>query len=114
MPVAITLDLAEEHLHFALPRHLSELVYRGDQQRGQPPINLLIDHDDRQALGGGVLGAEHAASQGIAAEHQRPACSLVVQLDLEMFALLDLGAAPGAVRKLVGRPAATERSSSVV
>src|SRR5438132_1583543 len=42
VPFANALNLAEEHLHGTVPRHLCELVHRGDEQRRQPPINLLV------------------------------------------------------------------------
>ena len=35
VPLAVAVHHAEEHLHFALPRHLGKLVHRGDQQRRQ-------------------------------------------------------------------------------
>ena len=33
----------------ALPRHLGELVHRGDQEGGELAVDLLIDHQDRDA-----------------------------------------------------------------
>ena len=42
--VAVAVDLAEEHLHLAVPRHLGELVHRGDQQRRQAAVDLLVHH----------------------------------------------------------------------
>ena len=50
MARAVALDLTEEHLDLAVPRHLGELVHRGDQQGRQASVNLLIHHDDRDAL----------------------------------------------------------------
>ena len=73
MPVAAAVDLAEEHLHFALPRHLGELVHGGDEQRRQPAIDFLVHDHDRQALVGGLLLAEQALAELVAAIGQRPA-----------------------------------------
>ena len=48
VPLTDAVDLPEEHLHFALPRHLGELVHGGDQQRRQAAVNLFVHHDHRQ------------------------------------------------------------------
>ena len=69
----IAVHLPEEHLHFALPRHLGELVHRGDQQRRQPAINLLVHHDHRQAFFRCLAFAEEALAELVAAVGQRAA-----------------------------------------
>src|SRR5215472_19309174 len=58
VPLADTIDLPEEHLGLALPGHLGELVHRGDQERGELAVDLLIDDQDRDALVRGLPPAE--------------------------------------------------------
>jgi hypothetical protein len=38
--------LPEEHLSLTLPRHLCELVYRRDHQRGREPIDLFVNNEN--------------------------------------------------------------------
>ena len=57
MALAAARDLAEERLHAPLPRHPRELVDRGDDQRGEQAVDLLVDDDDRQPLVRGCCAA---------------------------------------------------------
>ena len=47
---ALALDAAEQRVQRALPRQLRELVDRGDDQRRQQPVDLLVDRHDGQTL----------------------------------------------------------------
>ena len=107
--LAVAVDLAEEHLDLALPRHLGELVHRGDQQRRQPPVDLLVHHDDRQALVRRPASAEEALAELVAAVDQRAARPVRVGLGVEVLAGLDGAAAPRAGRQLVRRADAADR-----
>ena len=108
--LAEALDLAEEHLHRAVPRHLGELVHRGNEQRGQAAIDLLVHHHHRQAFVGRCLPAELALAELGPAVDQRPAGAFAVLLDLDMLAGVDLGPAPGAVGQLMRRADAADHA----
>ena len=71
--LTVAVHLPEQHLDFALPRHLGKLVHRGDQQRRQSAINLLVDDDNRQALVGCLAPAEQALAELVTAVGQRSA-----------------------------------------
>ncbi len=107
MPLAEAVDLPEEHLHFALPRHLGELVHRGDEQRRQAAINLFIHHDHRQALVRRLPFAEQALSELVAAVGQRATGTVGIRLGIEMLAGFDGTAAPRASGELVRSADAT-------
>ena len=104
VPRALLLDLAEEHRRSPEPRQLGELIDGRDQQRRQPAVDLLVDHQDREPRGrvrfGGVPWIEVAARGR--ARHECPGSAVLVGLDLDVATWLDVGAAPGAVLELVG------------
>jgi hypothetical protein len=92
-------DPAEQSLGGALPGHLGELVDGADQQGRQQPVDLLVDHHDRQALAGPPAGGERARPGRVAAEQQGAA---PVQIDADVAGLVDLGPAPRAGGELGG------------
>jgi len=62
---AIAIHLPEEHLDQPVPGHLGEFVHRGDQEGGELAVDLLIDHQDRDALVRGLLSAERTLTKFI-------------------------------------------------
>ena len=77
MALAAALHLPEQRLHAALPRHPRELVDGRDHERRKQPVDLLVDHDDRQALAGAVAQRERALARRVGAAQQRPAARTV-------------------------------------
>ena len=108
VPLAEAVHLPKEHLHRAVPRHLGELVHRGNQQRRQAAVNFLVHHHHRQPLARRFLHRELALPELGPAVDQRAAGPLAVLLDLDVLAGVDLRPAPRAVSQLVRRPDAAE------
>ena len=108
VPFAVAVHLTKEHLHRAVPRHLSELVHRGNQQRRQPTIDFFVHHHHRQPFARRFLHRELALAELGPAVDQRAAGPLAVLLDLDVLAGVDLRAAPRAVRQLVRRSHAAD------
>lgn len=50
MTRAVSIDLAEEHLRFTLPRHLREFIHSSNEQRWQAAINFFIHYHDGQTF----------------------------------------------------------------
>ena len=73
MPFAAPVDAPEQHLGLALPGELRELVDGRDQDGGQPPIDLLVDHHHRQPLAARLPLRERALAQAISAIRERAA-----------------------------------------
>src|SRR5262245_35559591 len=107
MPLAEAVHLPEEHLNFALPRHLGEFVHRGDEQCRQAAINLFINHDHRQALVCRLSLAEEALAELIAAIGQGATRAVRIGLSIEMLARFDGTSAPRTSGELVRRADAT-------
>ena len=76
MPSAAPIHLPEEHLHRPVPRHLGELVHRGDQQRRQMAVDLFIHHHHRQPFVGCLPAAERAVARTCRRSRSRPAGAL--------------------------------------
>src|SRR4051812_44416681 len=100
MSRASAVDLTEQHLSFALPRHLGELLHRGDQQGGQLPVNLVVHYHDRDAFARRLGTAKQALAQRIAAILNRPTSAAAERLHENVFAWTDRFAAPRTVFEL--------------
>ena len=85
VPLAETVHLPEEHLHFALPRHLGELVHGRNKQRRQAAVYLFINHNDRQALVRRLAFAEEALAELVAAVGQRATGTVGVGPGVQML-----------------------------
>src|SRR6266511_2453190 len=96
VPLAATVDGAEERLRRPLPGQLGELVHRRDQERRQAPINLLIDSQYRQPFARRPALGELALPEAVAAEgeHARPA--LLVRFHAHVAPRLDRRPTPRA------------------
>src|SRR5574340_1120435 len=100
VPGTTPVHAAEERLHYAVPRHLCELVDSADQQRRQQSVQLLVDDDRRDSLASGLFGGELALTELV---RTGDLGALQLTVDLVVTELRrNLGATPGAVRQLVG------------
>src|SRR5437764_866767 len=68
---AATGDAAEQGLHFALPRHLGELVDRGDDKAGEESVELLVDDHGRDPLARPAFVGELATPEAVTAVDER-------------------------------------------
>src|SRR5947209_8392689 len=109
MPVAIGFDLPEEHLHFAVPRHLRKLIHCSDEQRGQAAIDFFIDDQDGNALLRRQPRTKGTSAEPISAIYERPAAASRIAFDFDVLTWMNGGAAPGAVCELCGRATASAR-----
>ena len=114
MPGTVAIHPPKEHLGFPFPGHLGEFIHRGNQQRGQAPIDFLVHDQNGQPFSRRSTTAERTISQGVAAVLQGTGASLGIRLDNNVSARIDRRATPGAVSQLGRRTTTTPVSGSRV
>ena len=106
VPGTVAVHQPEEHADRPFPGHLGELVHSGDDQGGQPAVDLLVNDQGRNPLVRRLAGAERAPSHGVSAVDDGAPGALLVGFHLDVLAGVDGRPAPGAVGQL-GRRAPT-------
>ena len=98
-----TVDLSEQHLRAAVPRHLCKLVDSGYDQRRQKAVDLFVDDHHGDALAIGLETAEIAPAKWVAAIQQRAAAFRGIRFGGHVLSHSETTAAPWAVGQLDGR-----------
>ncbi len=102
MTITDATDLPKEHLDFALPRHLGELINSGYQQRGQSSVDLLINNHNWQAFISCLSFAKKTLTEFVTTVGESSSRSMRVGMCIEVFASFNGTTTPRAGRELVG------------